>query len=118
MKRQTTESGCELRKRQNVLWDWPVEWESIQYKGKRVRDGFCAKLPHSFPDTYHWSFELSKCSLKYEPSVFNINTNVKDGIMSNLVRTHPTRFDTFSKVSNRVSQPLTRFDTLSNNVDV
>ena len=24
--------------------------------------------------------ELSKCSLKYEPSVFNINTNVKDGI--------------------------------------
>ena len=27
-----------------------------------------------------WCIELSKCSLKYEPSVFNIITNVKDGI--------------------------------------
>ena len=30
--------------------------------------------------------ELSKCSLKYEPSVFNINTNVKDGITHELSR--------------------------------
>ncbi len=57
-----------------------IERESTKYKGKHPCAGFCAKFIRFLSDTYHWSFELSKCSLKYEPSVFNINTNVKDGI--------------------------------------
>ncbi len=53
-------------------------------RGKRARDGFAQLFSVSLSLAYRiliiWSFELSKCSLKYEPSVFNINTNVKDGI--------------------------------------
>ena len=56
------------------------ETVDTKYKGKRPCAGLAQLLPRSLSDTYHWSFELSKCSLKYEPSVFNINTNVKDGI--------------------------------------
>ena len=76
--------------RRNVVERWgtgrmcsetvEVEWESTKYKGKRARDGFYPVLRHSSSDTYHWWDELSKCSLKYEPSVFNININVQDWI--------------------------------------
>ena len=69
-----TKGGREKGKRQNVLWDWRVEWESMKYKGKRP----CARFAQLFvvclsgtcSDTYHFGDELSKCSLKYEPSVF------------------------------------------------
>ena len=50
-----------------------VEWESTKYKGKRPCAGFAhflhVCLSGTCSDTYHWSFELSKCSLKYEPSL-------------------------------------------------
>ena len=52
LRRQMMESGREVVNRQNVLWDWPVEWESIKYKGKRPCVGFAQLLPHSLPYTY------------------------------------------------------------------
>ena len=46
----------------------------------------CRILPDFAPILIKSEDELSKCSLKYEPSVFNINTNVKDGITPTLGR--------------------------------
>ena len=70
-----------------------IEWESTKYTGKRPCAGFCADLHvccmFAYPILIKSAAELSKCSLKYEPSVFNINTNVKDGITQHM---HCNRF--------------------------
>ena len=56
----------------------------MKYKGKCVRDRFAPVFvvcsSGLAPILIKSDDELSKCSLKYEPSVFNINTNVTDGI--------------------------------------
>ena len=57
-----------------MLWDWRVEWGSMKYKGKRGRDRFCQFLapriyPVPAPILIIGGDELSKCSLKYEPSL-------------------------------------------------
>ena len=57
--------------------NFEIDRESRKYKGKRPCVGFTTGF---YPILIRSGDELSKCSLKYEPSVFNININVKDGI--------------------------------------
>ena len=78
--------GWDGGKRQNLQRDWPAEWESAKYKRETPLCRICSIfLPRYFalgyPTLIIGGDELSKCSLKYEPSVFNMNTNVKDGII-------------------------------------
>ena len=81
-------------------------------RGKRVRDRFCADV-HVCLALAALIFiiggdELSKCSLKYEPTVFNINNNVKVGITGEFaVSPHkPKKVDHARRVAAR-----SRFDT-------
>ena len=45
-------------------------------KGNALGTDFVHFLIKFCSDTYHWSFELSKCSLKYEPSLLTKQTSL------------------------------------------
>ena len=66
-------------------WNVEIEWESTKYRGKCPCGGFCpifsVSLALACCILIIGGDELSKCSLKYEPTVFKINTNVKVGII-------------------------------------
>ena len=93
MRRQSMERGREVGKPQSAAYEEGNRLGKYKYKtiGKRAWDGFHPNFAAYYSITYRilifWSFELRKCSLKYEPTVFNINTNVKVGITYDMCTT-------------------------------
>ncbi len=67
-----------------MVWDRENGLGKYKTRGKRPLAEFIQILPHVcrwlLGYLYLGRDELNKCSLKYEPTVFNLNINVKVGI--------------------------------------